>query len=292
VIHYRRTQITWPAVVPMAATAVVIGGVFQWARMPGPLALGVSVIAIVMLMFATMTVIVDDNAVEARFGIGVIRKRVPFERIRSCRVVRNRWYYGWGIHFIPGGVLYNASGLSAIELRLTNGRVVRIGSDEPDALAAAVRPHAPAMADDAAPESMPIAAFAVVAGIVAASVALAAWMIYAGIQPPTVQVTADSFSVGNGPYSNTVPFRRMTAVSLDDRLPRVRGRTNGFASGDTLRGTFRVDTWGSARLYVNLNHPPFVVVRSDDGFVAVNFSNPQQTREMYTELRHALDRSR
>jgi hypothetical protein len=41
-----------------------------------------------------------------------------------------------------------------------------------------------------------------------------------------------------------------------------------------------------------VNHPPFVVVRSDDGFVAVNFANLQQTRDMYADLRQALDRSR
>jgi hypothetical protein len=105
----------------MALTGLVIGGVFLATRVMFPLAVGAGVVGLILLLFATMTVIVDDGAVEARFGIGVVRKRVPFASIRAYRVVRNPWYYGWGIHFIPGGILYNASGLSAIELQLTNG---------------------------------------------------------------------------------------------------------------------------------------------------------------------------
>jgi len=34
------------------------------------------------------------------------------------------------------------------------------------------------------------------------------------------------------------------------------------------------------------------VVRSDAGFVAVNFPNPQRTRDTYAQLRQALDRRR
>jgi hypothetical protein len=292
VIHYRRTQVSWPTVVPTAGTAIVVGAALLWAQAQAALVLVVLGVAILLLLFATMTVIVDDSAVQARFGIGIVRKRVPLDRIRACRAVRNPWYYGWGIHFIPGGMLYNASGLGAIELQLTNGRVVRIGSDEPDALAAAVRRLGPAIADDTEPGPVQFAGLAIGLAIAVVAVGLAAWMIYVGMQPPTVKVTADSFSVRNGLYSNTVPFRQMTALSLDEYIPRVRGKTNGFALGDTLRGSFRVETWGSARLYVNVDHPPFVVVRSDDAFVAVNFVNPQQTRDVYAELRQALDRSR
>jgi hypothetical protein len=53
-------------------------------------------------------------------------------------VVRNRWYYGWGIRITPRGWLYNVSGLDAVELALKNGKCVRIGSDEPHALARAI----------------------------------------------------------------------------------------------------------------------------------------------------------
>jgi hypothetical protein len=73
-----------------------------------------------------------------RFGVGVVRKSIDLREVRSFQVVRNHWYYGWGIRLIPGGWLYNASGLGAVELSLEGGRHVRVGTDEPEALARAL----------------------------------------------------------------------------------------------------------------------------------------------------------
>jgi hypothetical protein len=56
--------------------------------------------------------------------------------------VPNRWWYGWGIRRGPGFRLYNVSGLDAVELRLKSGEVRRIGTDDPLALAAALKPAA------------------------------------------------------------------------------------------------------------------------------------------------------
>jgi len=293
VIHYRRTQVAWPAIVPLVAVMLPLGVAFAWEHLTGPLVLIAVVTAVILLLFATLTVTVDDTAVDARFGIGLVGKRLPFARLRSYQVVRNPWYYGWGIHFIPGGMLYNASGLSAIELQLTNGRCIRIGSGEPDVLAAALRRAAPAVSDQITePGSTSKTGIYVGVGVAAGAVAIAGFAIYSGMQPPAVEVTSESFSVRNGFYSNTVRLREITTATLDDRIPRVGLKTNGFAAGSVLRGTFRMDSWGSARLYINLDRPPFVVIRSPEGIVVVNFRDPEQTREMYTQLRHAMDRSR
>ena len=53
-------------------------------------------------------------------------------------MVRNPWYYGWGIHLFPGGWVFNVSGFAALELQMENGRKYRIGTDDPAGLAKAV----------------------------------------------------------------------------------------------------------------------------------------------------------
>jgi hypothetical protein len=50
-------------------------------------------------------------------------------------VVKNPWYYGWGIRLIPGGWLYNVSGFWAVELQMKNGKRYRIGTDDAEGLA-------------------------------------------------------------------------------------------------------------------------------------------------------------
>jgi len=72
--------------------------------------------------------------------------------IRTCIVVRNRWWYGWGIRWTPRGWLYNVSGLAAVELTLTDGRRLRIGIDEPERLCEAIA-QARMAAQAASPES-------------------------------------------------------------------------------------------------------------------------------------------
>lgn len=97
-----------------------------------------AILAAVMVIFHSMTVRVDEETVSLHFGPGAFRRAFPVQQIHAARAVRNSWWHGLGIHFFPGGMVYNVSGLSAVELLLENGRRVRIGSDEPEALARAV----------------------------------------------------------------------------------------------------------------------------------------------------------
>jgi hypothetical protein len=92
----------------------------------------------VLAICSTLTVLVDDT-LRIRFGpIGVIKKSWPLAEIVSVTTVTNPWYYGWGIHWTPHGLLYNVSGYGAVEVRLLSGRMFRIGTDEPEVLRSAI----------------------------------------------------------------------------------------------------------------------------------------------------------
>ncbi len=93
----------------------------------------------VYLLFHQLTVKVDHEFVQITFGIGIISRKIPLDRIIAATAVRNSWWWGWGIRLIPGGWMWNVSGLQAVELELKNGRKFRIGTDEPEMLASAVK---------------------------------------------------------------------------------------------------------------------------------------------------------
>lgn len=99
-----------------------------------------------LALFYALHVEVDAQALSWRLGIGIVRRRVLLEDIVAVRQVRNRWYQGWGIRKIPGGWLYNVSGLDAVEVETRHGRRWRIGTDEPQSLAWAIRSRLPAEA--------------------------------------------------------------------------------------------------------------------------------------------------
>jgi hypothetical protein len=68
----------------------------------------------------------------------LIRRTIPLDEIESAKVIRVPWYVGWGMRW-TGHWLYNVSGRMAILLQLRRGRAFGVGTDEPEALLAALR---------------------------------------------------------------------------------------------------------------------------------------------------------
>jgi hypothetical protein len=68
-----------------------------------------------------------------------VRRSFELAEIKAVRTVRNRWIHGWGIHWIWRGWLYSVSRFDAVEIDLASGSSHRIGTDEPQELAEAIR---------------------------------------------------------------------------------------------------------------------------------------------------------
>ena len=290
---FRQTQISWPTIVPLLFVAAILVPIFQRAELTAGPYIAVAVYGVVLLLFATLTVTVTSDGVKAAFGIGVVRKSVPLADIVSFTRVRNPWFYGWGIHSYPGGTLWNTSGLLGVECRLLSGRYVSFGTADPDALVAALQQATgkPETSHDDRPAKRGWGVQHTAGAIVGVcAIALAAASIYIGVQPPNVVVGYDSFYVSNGLYRDTIPYSSIQSVKLDADLPRIGMKTNGFAAFGTLRGNFNVDGWGNSRLFVNRNHPPFVVIETERRFFAINFEEPARTRALYDELKSHVGR--
>ena len=109
-------------------------------------------------------------------------------------------------------------------------------------------------------------------------------LFWTQVRPPVVHVGPEGLRVDMLFYGATFPAGDVVGVSLEPRLPRVLARTNGFAGAGTLRGWFLVEGWGKGRLYVDEGIAHCVVVRLREGFVAVNFREPERTRALYEEI--------
>ncbi len=93
---------------------------------------------ILVVVFRSLTVEVDHEAVSLRYGSGWPRRSVPLSRIVEQRAVRNRWWYGFGIRLTPHGWLWNLDGLDAVELELEGGKRFRVGTRVPLELCEAI----------------------------------------------------------------------------------------------------------------------------------------------------------
>ena len=117
-----------------------IVGLMIWMFMQGdvqPFAFAVLILVLfIMLSFSSLTVSVDAEKVMIWFGWGLFRKCFAIKEIRSAKKERHPWYHGWGIRvwFWPYRWTYNIWGYEVVELHMKNGRIFRIGTDEPDKL--------------------------------------------------------------------------------------------------------------------------------------------------------------
>ena len=138
-------QIGWVIIVSFVVT-------FFFLSFNGPLSgkipfvFGIAGFVLILLsLFATLTVTVANDLIILVFGIGLVRFKFKMSDVAAAKIIRIKWYSGYGIHGWPGkGWLINVSGLDAIDLTMKNGMRYIIGTDEPrklyDAIATGIKP--------------------------------------------------------------------------------------------------------------------------------------------------------
>jgi len=147
---YKHTQIGYLIlVITLAVLVMFVWFYFESSTEPVSIDSG-SNLAVTALMafvlfilasFATLTASIDENYLRIKFGYGIFRKKFSLNEIISAQIVKNHWYYGWGIRvlFLPYMWIYNVSGLSAVEIHMKSGKIYRIGTDEPEKLEVAIQ---------------------------------------------------------------------------------------------------------------------------------------------------------
>ena len=137
--RYKHTQVGYLIITAMVAAIALIGIMmtndgFNWIAIAVMM-----VVATALVLFSSLTVIISEDDLEVRFGPGLVRQRFKLRDIESCRVVRNPFYYGWGMRLTPHGWLYNVSGFQAVEIKFRTGKKFRIGTDVPQELETAIQ---------------------------------------------------------------------------------------------------------------------------------------------------------
>lgn len=137
---YKHTQIGYLMIGVMCALGVYFGGILVFSGFDQVVAVVSAVVFVILASFATLTVTIDGSDLRIKFGYGIYSKRFTLREIASAEAVRNHWYFGWGIRLWmkPKMWILNVSGLDAVEIKMKNGKIYRIGTDEPKKLEQAV----------------------------------------------------------------------------------------------------------------------------------------------------------
>ena len=129
-------------VLPMVCIAVAGAVIATIAHVPwiylSPFVVGAAYLGIQSL-YSTVHVAVSPDTLEYWFGRGFRRNRIALAEIARCSVVENPANFGWSIRATFLEWFYNVSGPDVVEILLIDGKTIRIGTDEPEQLAQAIR---------------------------------------------------------------------------------------------------------------------------------------------------------
>lgn len=248
------------------------------------------IMIICLLIFYKLTIYIDGTYIRFKLGIGLIAKKFLISDIQICKSVRNNPLSGIGIRKIPKGWLYNVSGLKSIELTFKNQKsIVRIGTNQPDEISEVInrmiRPdHSGSSSEYKDRTFYPLTI--IITFMVFFFIGL---LIISGLRE-TVVITTESDIRIMGMYGLTINYSDIIQLDTISKLPRIRLRTNGFAFAKSLKGNFRLQDQEYAKLFIKAGTPPYILIRTKELNVYLNFRDPKKATELFnimtTNLAH------
>ncbi len=138
-MNYKHTQIGFLVIFALIAVALLFTIILTQIHLK-LIVFFMIFILLLVASFLSLNVIIDEKYLRIKFGYGIFRKSFVLKEIISVKIVRNHWYYGWGIRiwFWPRMWIYNVSGFDAVEIKMKNNKTYRIGTNEPKKLKHAI----------------------------------------------------------------------------------------------------------------------------------------------------------
>lgn len=117
-----------------------------------------------------------------------------------------------------------------------------------------------------------------------AVVVLVTVMIGYGLIPTKYEINND-FVKFTGKYGTEVKLSEIESVTLIDKMPVIKARTNGLGLGPIRKGVFSIEDLGRCRLLLHAEKGPFVKISTkDQGIIFVNFKDQAKTEFVYSEI--------
>jgi hypothetical protein len=243
-----------------------------------------------LVFFYKIDIEIDKVHIAFKMGIGIFGKSYNISEIESCNPVKNSFFYGWGIHKIPNGWIYNVSGFDSIELSFKNTcKKIRIGTNKPDEITDYITSllkltpvnkegnYISLNNSKSKSKNIFIA--------VAVTIIIVVFFNLYQYQPVNIDLKVNHFEI-SGAYGFSIKYQHIALIDTINQLPVTEMKTNGFALGKVCKGNFRLKNIGSAILFINYNVSPFVhMILKNGQVIYFNLNNRQSTIEMFDKIK-------
>lgn len=110
-------------------------------------------------------------------------------------------------------------------------------------------------------------------------------MLMAGTQEPKVDIEDIRIKVSSGIYKSSIDIDSIIDIRLEEKIPKVAQKINGFDLGYILRGKFRLEDIGIGKIYIHENKSPYLVIKTQDDFYIINYKDSKETIELYERVK-------
>ena len=123
----------------------------------------------------------------------------------------------------------------------------------------------------------------------ATTIFVVALFIY-GYLPSKTIVQNDTLQF-TGMYGFEMRSSDISNVELTDKIPAINIRTNGFSSGASKKGSFKLDKFGKCKLFLNADKGPFLIITNRLGEkIIINDKDTKVTKSNYNNIQSMINR--
>ena len=115
-------------------------------------------------------------------------------------------------------------------------------------------------------------------------------MLYSGSKSPEYIVQNGTLKI-HSIYGEELKLSEIVSITLQDQIPDILFKNNGFDLGSIKRGYFKLKDIGQVKLFADTNNPPYVFIDGKFGLRIVNTDTPENTKRLYENLLDAWKQS-
>lgn len=121
-------------------------------------------------------------------------------------------------------------------------------------------------------------------GIIVFTCIIALPLLLYGGREPKVQITDDRIII-NGIYGTAIKKEKVKDITLEDTIPKVINKVDGFDFGYTLKGNFKLEELGVGNIYIHENRSPYIIIKTENRYYIINYKDSKKTISLYNKLK-------
>lgn len=137
-VSYRHTQYSLISMVVFSVLLIFLLMLMLETGFTGWALIAFVIFLLCLVTFASLTTEVRPDQLTLLFGPGLLRTSILLDAVDNLRPIEIDPRAGSAIYALYNVWFYNLAGLKAVEMDMLDGRVIRVGTDDPVELARAI----------------------------------------------------------------------------------------------------------------------------------------------------------